>query len=327
MGRSLLARLQGSARPVNRVGLSMDAQVAALVHLPMSGAARPLAAALRTLEMTPQRTLADALGQAVGELHLRNTPCTLTLSPGEYQTFQIDRPPVEPDELVAAARWRVRDLLDYPLDEAIIDVFEVPGQSQRGRAPAVMVVAARQGLLRQRLDLIEAAGLRPDRIDIAELALRNLLARLGGPDETLVTLYLANHRGLILITRGERLYVARGVDYGLDEVRDALAPAVDGNLAVAGSAEAFCERVALEVQRTLDYFERHFGLEAARRLLLAPALSGVDALATQVGSSLGLSAEVLSTDTLVGLDTASGITAPGIIALGGALRLPTGGGA
>ena len=284
-------------------------------------------AAARTLEVTADQTLAEALGEVVGTLRLRDTPCTITLAPGDYQTFQIDKPPVAADELVAAARWRVRDLLAYPLDNAIVDVFDVPAQTQRGRPPSVMVVAADKGLLRDRLDAVAAAGLVPERIDIAELGVRNLVARLGAPNESIATLYLGRHRGLIAITRAAQLYVARGVDYGFDEVRREAAPASNGNLALSGAADAFYDRVALEVQRTMDYFESYFGLGPVQRLVIAPGLPEFDALAARAGATLGMRAHGLALQDLVRLEAPAEQPSALLLALGGALGLPPGGAA
>lgn len=319
-GRSLFARLRGGPQAAGRAGLGMDGRGMALVHLPPPGAEAPRAT-LRTLETSADTDPAEGLRRAVGELRLADCPCTLTLSPGDYQTFQIDKPPVEADELVGAARWRVRDLLDYPPDEAIIDVFEVPGQAQRGRPPSVMVVAARQSRLRERLDLIEAAGLVPERIDIAELALRNLVCRLGGPSETLATLFLGRDRGLIVITRGEQLYVARGMEHGLEDLRRELNPG-GGELSLDGDAEGFYDRVALEVQRTMDYYDSYFGLGSVQRLLVAPGLAALDGLAERAGATLGLRAQRLDLGEVLPVDAPGEALGEGVLALGGVLRLP-----
>jgi len=323
-GRSLLARLRGKSPASGHVGVGMSDGTIALAYLPRPDAERPSVTA-RTLEVPAETTLSDALGKVVGELRLGETPCTLTLAPGDYQTFQIEKPPVEDAELVAAARWRVRELIDYPLDEAVIDVFEVPMQSQRGRPPSVMVVSAHKRLLRGKLDALEAAGLVPERIDIAELAIRNLLARLGEANESLATLYLGRHRGLIAITRGDRLYVARGVDYGYEDVRRELAPASDGGLALAGRADEFYDRIALEVQRTMDYFESYFGLGSAQRLVVAPGLPEFDELAERAGATLGVRAHGLPLDALVDLDAPAESLPDILLALGGGLSLPAGG--
>ena len=325
-GRSLLARLRGKSPASGHVGVGMSDGMIALAYLPRPDAERPSVTA-RTLEVPAETTLSDALGKVVGELRLGETPCTLTLAPGDYQTFQIEKPPVEDEELVAAARWRVRDLIDYPLDEAVIDVFEVPMQTQRGRPPSVMVVSAHKGLLRTRLDVLEDVGLVPERIDIAELAVRNLLARVGEDTESIATLYLGRHRGLIAITRGEHLYVARGVDYGYEDIRRELSPASDGSLALAGRADEFYDRVALEVQRTMDYFESYFGLGSVQRLIIAPGLPEFDEMAERAGSTLGVRARGLPLEALVDIDAPAEALPDILLALGGVLRLPEGGGA
>ena len=326
MGRSLLDRFRGGSRTSARVGLSISDRAVALVQLTDLAAEKPVVRALKRLEVAADTRLADLLGKAVGELRLANTPCTLTLAPGEYQTFQIDKPPVEAEELHAAARWRIRELLDYPVDDAIIDVYDVPAQTQRGRPPSVVVVAARKTDLKPRIDLIEAAGLIPDRIDIAELAVRNLGTRLAGENESLALLLFAETRGLIAITRGERLYVSRGVNYGYEDLRREIAPASADGLALAGRADAFYDQIALEVQRTMDYFESYFGLGAAQRLVVGPGLPEFAELTGAVGQTLGVRvAEALDVGALIDTQIQAEAMSECLLALGGALGLPPGG--
>src|SRR5690349_6905444 len=51
---------------------------------------------------------------------------TSLLSLGDYQMLSVDAPNVPPDELKTAIRWRLKDLLDYHIDDATIDVLDVP---------------------------------------------------------------------------------------------------------------------------------------------------------------------------------------------------------
>ena len=59
-----------------------------------------------------------------------------TLPYSAYSMVQLEAPELEPDELREAMRWRVRDLIDFPVEQAAIDVFHLP-ESQRPGAPAL----------------------------------------------------------------------------------------------------------------------------------------------------------------------------------------------
>jgi MSHA biogenesis protein MshI len=95
-------------------------------------------------------------------------------------------------------------------------VFEVPNQGRAGRPPLVYVVAARAQPLREMVERVRAAGLNLWKIDVAELALRNLVETAETGPETVAGLYLMPERGMLQITRGDLLYLSRSLDYGLD---------------------------------------------------------------------------------------------------------------
>lgn len=252
----------------------------------------------------------ELLSRWVSRAHLRRSPTVLTLTPGTYNLVQMERPAVPAEELNDALRWRIRDLLDYPLEEAVTGAFELPNQGRASRTPLVYVVAARSGPLREMVGRIHAAGLRVWKIDVAELALRNLAEREGPATETVAGIYLMPDRGMVQITRGETLYLSRSLDYGLDA------------LGGADRVELY-ERVALELQRTMDYYDSHFGAAPVKRLLVMPGDASLSAMAEALGSSLGLPARLWQPGEHASADLDPAlITSDGLLALGGALSPP-----
>jgi MSHA biogenesis protein MshI len=71
-------------------------------------------------------------------------------------------------------------------------------------------------------------------------------------------LYLGESSGLFTINYRRELYLARRIDVGYDQI--SAAPERD---------EAF-NRIAVELTRTLDHFDRQFGFVAVNKLLLGP---------------------------------------------------------
>src|SRR3954470_1581953 len=69
-------------------------------------------------------TTADADSSAAGlervakSQHFDRYQCATLLRAGEYQLLQVEAPPVPAAELKSAIRWRLKDLLDYHLDDA-----------------------------------------------------------------------------------------------------------------------------------------------------------------------------------------------------------------
>src|ERR687892_711329 len=77
-----------------------------------------------------------SLERVAREFGVKRFRCTTLLKPREYNILLVEAPAVKPDELKAAVRWRIKDMLDYHVDDATIDVLDVPvppGAAQRPR--------------------------------------------------------------------------------------------------------------------------------------------------------------------------------------------------
>jgi len=66
------------------------------------------------------------LEKKVEELELQNIDCSWVLTPDKYQYLQMEELPVTPAEFQAAIRWKVKDLIPFPIEDAVIDSFPVP---------------------------------------------------------------------------------------------------------------------------------------------------------------------------------------------------------
>ena len=138
----------------------------------------------------------------VSENNLGGFACHVVLSSSQYKTFPVEKPHVEDAELADAVRWKVKDLLDYPLDEAVIDVFEFPKDALRGRPEQVSVVSSRTAIIQTIVSMIDDAGLTLLTIDIVDLALRNIASRLvENENQTVALLYLRAGNGMVVLIK------------------------------------------------------------------------------------------------------------------------------
>ena len=201
---------------------------------------------------------ARLLARAISDLGVKGCKASVVLPLGSYHLTQIERPAVEPAELIDAARWRIKGQLDYPVEDAVIQVFEVP-HSESQRTPLLHVVAAPNRAIRELTALVKRAGLVPSKVTIVELAVRDLASRVAEPDEAVATVFLTARQGVIQVTHRGELYLTRRVEYGLSSAlpSDPMATGIHLTL-------------PLELRRTVDYFESHFGLGSIRRVLAAP---------------------------------------------------------
>ncbi len=213
----------------------------------------------------------DAFARALDQLPGRRAPAICVLDPGGYRLLLVEAPDVPADELRAAVRWRVKDLIDFHIDDAVIDVFEMPPHARGGPRRMMYAVTAKADVVKQEIERIEGAGLKLDVVDIPELSLRNI-ATLLEADRGAAFLYLSERRSTLLLVRQGVLYLARFIETGVATLAEARELRPD---LVAG--------LALEVRRSLDYFESHYeqtsiqqlhvsGLEPADREAIAREL-------------------------------------------------------
>ena len=69
---------------------------------------------------------AESLEKVSKDLKAANFLFGTMLSGGEYQMLTVDAPNVPQDELKTAVRWRLKDMLDFHVDDATIDVLDIP---------------------------------------------------------------------------------------------------------------------------------------------------------------------------------------------------------
>lgn len=135
-----------------------------------------------------------------------------TLLSSEYSLEMLEKPAVPESELRQAVRWKIKDSLSFDVNDAIIDVFEIPDQKERGRTPLVYVAAAEKELLKQRIQTLEEQGVEIESIDIIELTMRNIAALLPEDQQGVALLKLDGTKGLMTLTQNSSLYLTRSID-------------------------------------------------------------------------------------------------------------------
>lgn len=196
------------------------------------------------------------------ELKLGRYQCSTMLRAGEYDILLVDAPNVPSAEMKSALRWKVKGMVDYPIEEATLDFLAVPtAGAAEGRAQQVYAVLARNDVLEARVRKFDEAGIPLAVIDIPDLAQRNIAALYPSEERGVALVYFGRNLGLLTISHGAELYLTRRLELGVEELAE------DAEAAEGGAHE----RVVLEIQRTLDHFERQFRNLAVGKLLLAPA--------------------------------------------------------
>ncbi|WP_334190916.1 type IV pilus biogenesis protein PilM [Noviherbaspirillum sp.] len=242
--------------------------------------------------------------------------CTTLLSSGDYQLLSLDAPNVPPDELKTAVRWRLKDMLDYHVDDATIDVLNVPVDKNAPiRIRLMFAVAARNQIIERRQALFGDAKIPLNVVDIPEMAQRNVSAMLEPEGRGLAMLSFTADGGLLTICYGGELYLSRRIDVDVSQLAQS----------DADQLTAYYDRVTLELQRSFDHFDRQYHFITIAKLMLAPVGPGAEGLQQHLASNLYMPVEVLNLESVMDLSRVPALRAPEaqqryFLTIGAALR-------
>lgn len=248
------------------------------------------------------------------ERHLGRFNCSFLLNSGEYQMLVVEAPNVPAAELKTAVRWRIKDMLDFAVDDATIDVLDIPAdRNAQSRNRSLYAVAARNEVIRKRMADFAAAKLPVSVIDIPELAQRNIASLLEDKGRGMAMLSFDESGGLLTFTFDGELYSARHIDVPLSQL----------NQPDSEQRQRHFDRITLELQRSMDHFERQFSFITISKLVLAPLPPAVN-LEAYLATNLYLPVSTLNLDEAFDFSTVSGVGPAQkqqcFLALGAALR-------
>lgn len=236
------------------------------------------------------------------------------LERGQYQIVPTEAPADLPqDEWRDALRWQLKGQLEFSAEDAALDLLNVPTDQSLRRQAQLLAVLAPKPRLRELVASVEGARVQLAAIDIPETALRNLGARLEPEKRAQALLSFGGGSGSLVVTQGGEMLMYRQIEL----TAELLAHEDDGR------REAALDRAALEVQRTLDSFERMHSHLSLARVLVAPG-PGMAALVTHMGTMVNVKVEALNLEGVLDLRGAEALQgaeqARWLVPLGAALR-------
>ena len=192
---------------------------------------------------------------------LQRARCIVPLQVGEYQMLQVEPPAVPPEEVKAAVRWRIKEMIDYPPEDATVDVLEIPEDPKAvARNLMVYVVCSPNATIQRYVRLFQSVRIPLEIIDIPELAQRNVAGLFETAGRATAFLSFDGRGTLLTVSAAGELYLARRVELTLEQL----------GAAQADQRSAMLERLLVELQRSLDNLERQFRSLSVARLLVAP---------------------------------------------------------
>jgi MSHA biogenesis protein MshI len=237
----------------------------------------------------PAPASAESLAALLQGAQLPRLPVSWALQSSDYQLVTVEAPDVPPAELRAAMRWRLKDLIDMRIEDAVIDVFAVPSPARGTQGKMMYAIAASRSVVEGLSTTL--AGLPSfDVVDVPELCVRNLLSLLPAAQGGVAMLQLGEQSASVIVVRGTTYFFSRQMN---------LRANLDAQARTEGGASFDADSVVLELQRSLDYYERQFDQPPITRLVVAPIGARGEALAAALARESGFEVSMLDLNTLL----------------------------
>ncbi|MDJ0833340.1 MAG: pilus assembly protein PilM, partial [Gammaproteobacteria bacterium] len=195
---------------------------------------------------------------------LKNAPCYSLIAKHDVQLLQMEKPEVSEEELIQAVSWKIKDLISYDVESAVVDTYQLP-PSPKNPANTINAVVANENTVAGYVDSIKQSGMDLQVIDIHELAARNLLNAHQLSEQATALLQISDHESLVSIYRDQDLYVSRDFKIGLLNIDNQ-----------DSADESLYDSILLEIQRSMDYYESSYGLGNIQKLLVYPQLPATE---------------------------------------------------
>jgi MSHA biogenesis protein MshI len=299
--------------------LSVTAEEIGLIQIRRAAHERPVLVGTEFVPAPTGEARAAALKHLARSHQLGRTPCTTVVQRGSYKLLLVEAPSVSSSELRAAIRWRIRDDIDFHIDDAVIDIFEAPARKGMAKSNMLYVVVARAPTVKTHVDGLLDAGIKLGIVDVPELAFRNVASLLPEDETGVVLVDLDQQGGLVTVTARGTLYLSRTINVTREEIL--MASSEDGQI-LTELAERILDTIVIEVQRSLDYYESYYGQAPVAGIRIGPLGKPIPGMEAYLSAQLGLNTRILDLNELLETSEPLPLSAQthGLSLLGAALR-------
>jgi MSHA biogenesis protein MshI len=217
---------------------------------------------LEEIKFDDFKSLPLILKGLVDRYKLTTTPVYWLLETEDYQLNLIESMPVPKNEFLKALTWRVRSLINYPIEDAAFEYFELPSKKSAPNAPLIGSVTSQKSRLHDIISLCKDSGLSIVKIDIPELALLNLASIYENDDKSTAFIYFYSDYVILNISNRKTLYFTRRI-----------------TLSINTDKEIDYEKLSLEILRYFDFFRSQWRFAAPARIFVAADTGNVDVIA------------------------------------------------
>jgi len=202
------------------------------------------------------------------EMRLPVCPMVGVLDRAQYRMQAADAPDIPRQDWRDALRWTLKEQVDFPVEDAVLDFMEMPSATQLRQNSSVMVFLVPRADYTTVELAADDVGLRWTALDVPESALRNLSVLAEDGDKAHALMVFGEEHGILVITYKGALLMARHIEVAVS--------AITGTEEVRGAA---LSRAALEILRTVDNFERlHSQVQLSGMTVALPPGCGEDVI-------------------------------------------------
>ncbi|MBI5447880.1 MAG: hypothetical protein HY939_04045 [Gammaproteobacteria bacterium] len=206
---------------------------------------------------------------AIVEKHqLRNSPAQLIISDALYELFSLEPLLVNEDEIHDALRWKLKDLITYPIDDCCWDYFQMP--SPEFQKQLLYVITTARPWLKTITEKTLATGLKIENTSIPALVMKRFIMYPCPEQATTLPhecqeshslLYEENDKLKLLILYQNQVYIIRQFDHPVSSFL--FNTQMDASL-----TEPKFEELALFLQRSFDYYQSQLHQMPVSKLFL-----------------------------------------------------------
>jgi len=238
----------------------------------------------------------ETLSKLASHYDLADYDSHLVLTTDNYRRVNVETPVVADDEILEALRWKIHELIDFPVDKAAIDYYQTPTPVRANSSKMLEVIASPIDLIKEQVEKCTKAGLQLKVIDIQETTLRNLAVQLPENERGIALLYLLEFSGTLLIQREATIYVSRRFEIGYKKLD------LDDQFSSDSRAANAHNNLALEIQRSLDYVESYYGIPPISTLAVIPLAENTHNLLDSLSSNLGIATHMIDLSAVIDCD-------------------------
>lgn len=244
------------------------------------------------------------LSGLIKDFDLEGVPTTLVIPSDKTESVQIDLSELPESDISAALPWKLKDLVSIPAQDMICDYIEMKIQPLGQSEKALIIATSRQyieNLVKPFHDAnVPLIGITTEQFGLARMQSTQDAAQLA----------FVQHRdsdAILLILKNREICFARKIR-GTNTVVDMLPEQV---------REMGADMIAVEIQRSIDYYESQLKQPPIKNALVAMAGNNDHLLVESLNSSLPVRAQMMPIEQIK--DVSGSLSLAYLAAIGGAM--------